>query len=66
MNGAYTRVSRTDQVEGISLDAQKAKIVTYCDLHGLALTRVYSPPLRAIPWLAKRSTRQRSYTQSWT
>jgi len=38
----YTRVSHTDQVEGVSLDAQRAKIETYCDLHGLPLTKVYS------------------------
>jgi site-specific DNA recombinase len=38
----YTRVSHTDQVEGASLDAQKAKIETYCDLHALTLAKVYS------------------------
>jgi len=38
----YTRVSHADQVEGVSLEAQQAKIETYCDLHGLALGKVYS------------------------
>jgi site-specific DNA recombinase len=37
----YARVSTSQQaVDGVSLDAQKAKITTYCDLHGLALADI--------------------------
>ncbi len=38
----YARVSHIDQLEGVSLDAQRAKIEAYCDLHGLELAHIYS------------------------
>ena len=39
----YVRVSTEEQArEGVSLDAQRAKVQQYCDLHGLALARVYA------------------------
>ena len=37
----YARVSHLDQVDGVSLDAQHAKIEAYCELHGLELAKVY-------------------------
>lgn len=38
----YARVSTADQVDGVSLEAQRAKIEAYCDLHGLSLSKVYA------------------------
>src|SRR6185369_9822776 len=39
----YVRVSTEEQaLEGVSLDAQRAKIDQYCDLHGLTLAHVYA------------------------
>ena len=38
----YVRVSTEEQtLEGISLDAQRAKIQGYCELHGISLARVF-------------------------
>jgi DNA invertase Pin-like site-specific DNA recombinase len=39
----YVRVSTLDQaMEGVSLDAQRAKIQAYCQLHGLELVGIYA------------------------
>src|SRR5450631_3098191 len=39
----YVRVSTEEQAhEGVSLDAQRAKVVAYCGLHGLELARTYA------------------------
>lgn len=41
----YIRVSTQDQAtEGVSLDAQRAKIKAWCSLHDYELTAVYSDP----------------------
>lgn len=36
----YCRVSTGEQVEGVSLDAQRWKIEAYCELHGLELAEI--------------------------
>lgn len=39
----YVRVSTEDQADnGVSLDAQKAKIQAYCKLHGIELQRIHA------------------------
>lgn len=39
----YVRVSTVDQAqEGVSLDAQRAKIKSYCELHGLELLAIHA------------------------
>ena len=39
----YVRVSTEEQAhEGVSLDAQRAKVVAYCGLHGLELAQTYA------------------------
>ena len=39
----YIRVSTEEQAnEGVSLDAQRAKLVAYCGLHGLVLAHTYA------------------------
>ena len=39
----YIRVSTTGQaIDGVSLDAQRAKIAAYCELHGLDLADVFA------------------------
>jgi site-specific DNA recombinase len=40
----YTRVSTSDQVDGISLDAQESKIIAYCQLKDLQLLEIKSDP----------------------
>lgn len=42
---AYVRVSTEEQAaEGVSLDAQEARIRAYCTLHGLELVQLYRDP----------------------
>jgi site-specific DNA recombinase len=61
----YTRVSTSDQVDGISLDAQESKIIAYCQLKDLQLLEIKSdagisaknmnrPALKAILRLAQK------------
>ena len=38
----YSRVSTTDQLDGVSLSAQAEKIKAYCLLHGLDLLQIYT------------------------
>ena len=39
----YVRVSTEEQaMEGVSLDAQRAKVVAYCGLHGHELAQTYA------------------------
>lgn len=39
----YVRVSTEEQAtEGVSLDAQRGKVLAYCALHGLGLAQTYS------------------------
>jgi DNA invertase Pin-like site-specific DNA recombinase len=39
----YVRVSTEEQAtEGVSLEAQRAKVVAYCGLHGLSLAQTYA------------------------
>ncbi len=39
----YVRVSTDEQArEGVSLEAQRAKVVAYCGLHGVALAETYA------------------------
>src|SRR5688572_19829638 len=39
----YVRVSTSDQaVDGVSLDAQREKVVRYCELHGLELLETFA------------------------
>ncbi len=39
----YVRVSTDEQArEGVSLEAQRAKVVAYCGLHGVALAQTYA------------------------
>ncbi len=39
----YVRVSTEEQAaEGVSLDAQRAKVLAYCGLHGLGLAQTYA------------------------
>src|SRR5690348_12261484 len=39
----YVRVSTEEQAaEGVSLEAQRAKVVAYCGLHGLSLDQTYA------------------------
>src|ERR1035437_5164705 len=39
----YVRVSTEEQaMEGLSLDAQRAKVLAYCALHGLGLAQTYA------------------------
>ena len=39
----YVRVSTEEQAtEGVSLEAQRAKVVAYCGLHGLELAQTYA------------------------
>ena len=41
--GGYVRVSTEEQApEGVSLEAQRAKVVAYCGLHGLELAQTYA------------------------
>jgi hypothetical protein len=39
----YVRVSTEEQAtEGVSLEAQRAKLVAYCGLHGIGLAQTYA------------------------
>lgn len=38
----YVRVSSEEQVDGLSLDAQRSQVAAYCERHGYELVRVYA------------------------
>ena len=61
----YVRVSTEEQAtEGVSLDAQRAKVLAYCGLHGLGLAHTYADEGLSGKWADNRPGLQGTITHA--